>query len=214
MPVSFSQTPLFSVFRYPHFRNHLIFVALSVAAGAWLIYLGWVQTTGTREFQDALLFAIFAWSFLQGWRFRWLFRNSGAPIGRVFGRRDILGFAANLGAVLGLYYATINLLWPFWWMGYVAGAAFVYFVISTVSYYFLTQLDLRPERAIIPGALSWAWERVELHRWDAARGRLVLGRGWRRVTAFVPPDQTEAVDRLLREKRLLNEPIICRPIEC
>ena len=99
-------------------------------------------------------------------------------------------------------------------MGYFAGTAFVFFTINTASYYFLTQFDLRPERAIIPGALSWAWPNVKLHRWDAARGRLVLGRGLRRVTAFVPPDQTEAVDRLLREKRLLNEPIISGPIEC
>ncbi len=213
VPVSLSQAPVTEIFQFAHLRNHLLCAAVSVVFGGWLFFIGLVNSPGNREFQDIFFFAIYAWLFLQGWRFRWFLRDSGAPIARIFGRRDLLGFAANVSAALGLYYADINIVWPFWWMGYFAGAGFVFFTINTASYYFLTQFDLRPERAIIPGALSWAWPNVKLHRWDAARGKLVLGRGWRRVTAFVPPDQTEAVDRLLREKRLINETAATTPVE-
>lgn len=214
VPVSLSQVPLSSVFKYPHLRKHLLCVSFSVAFGAWLMYLGWAETPANREFQDSLIFAIYAWSLSQGLRFRWFVGDSGMPIARIFARRDPLGFVANLGLALALYYATANIVWPIWWIGYATGSAFVFLVINTSSYYFLTQFDLRSERAVIPGALSWSWPDVKLRRWDKSRGSLVLSRHWRWVTAVVPPDQTEAIDRLLREKLLLVETGHTNAAEC
>ena len=96
VPVSLSQAPVTEIFQYVHLRNHLLCAAVSVAFGGWLFFMGLVNSPGNREFQDIFFFAIYAWLFLQGWRFRWFLRNSGAPIRRIFGRRDLLGFAANV----------------------------------------------------------------------------------------------------------------------
>ena len=46
----------------------------------------------------------------------------------------------------------------------------------------------------------WPWNDIRLLKWNAENGQLALGNGWRRLFATVPPEQREAVDRVLREK--------------
>lgn len=154
-----------------------------------------------REFKDAIYsLPIIALFFAPLIREQFA-KRSDIPIARAFARRDLLGFLTNVSIAAGVYWLSAStVLWPDW-LGYLAGIAFVYFLVRTTSYYFLTQLDFRTDGLVIPWALCWQWESVTLHYWDPEQtGRLVIGRKWRRVTAFVPREQRETVDRMLREK--------------
>lgn len=198
--VSISQLPLGEVMRKAHVRRHYFFLALSVFVGLTLGYLGVIQGTGTREFDAAVLFALYLFmliapSFRQG-----LFRRHGAPIVRVFARREIRGFAAFALLALGVYYLAKNLLWLPAWFGYLFGVIYSYLTIATFGYYLWTQLDLCADEVVMPNAFRWPWDTIRLRSWNRERGRLVLGHGWRRAIAYVPPEQRETVDSLLREK--------------
>ena len=156
--VGIGQVPLHTVFLKPHLRKHLLAIALSLTCGLALAYLVWGRGSGTREFDDACLIAMYLWVFTNSWKLRWFVRNPGAPRARVFARRDLLGLAAIVATALVIYYATTRYMWPFSWLGYAAGLAFVYLTLSTLTYFFITQLDLREEGVVMPGDFSLAVE--------------------------------------------------------
>ncbi len=199
--VGIGQTPISAVVLKPHLRRHLVYISMCVLCGLGLVYLGWIRGSGVREFDDAYTIGIYLFLATHAWTLRWFVRHSGTLQARVFGRRDALGLAATVAAAVGIFHVNATILWPFAWLGYAAGLAFVYLSFSAFSYYFLTQLDLRSEGVVMPGAFCWPWRSVRLREWDRnGSGRLVLGHRWRRVVAYVPPEQCEAVDAVLREK--------------
>ena len=41
------------------------------------------------------------------------------------------------------YVAAIHMIWPSAWFAYAAGLTFWYLIMKTLTYFFMTQLDLR-----------------------------------------------------------------------
>jgi hypothetical protein len=70
-----------------------------------------------------------------------------------------------------------------------------------LSYYLHTQLDLHENGLVLRSKVFWLWRQVELsHRDFNTYGKLAFTRGWRRIVAYVAPDQRDVVDALLKEK--------------
>lgn len=199
--VGIGEASISLVMRTALYRRHLVFVTINVIMSAILFYWGIIRGTGAREFRDAIyslpIVALFVAPLIR----QQFVKRSDVPIARVFARRDLIGFLTNVSIATGIYWLSASTVLRPDWLGYLAGIAFVYFLVKTASYYFLTQLDFRTDGLVILWAFFWPWESITLHHWDPEEsGRLVLGRKWRRVTAFVPQEQRETVDRVLREK--------------
>jgi hypothetical protein len=210
--VGVGQVPLLTVFRTPHLWRHLgrVFVSMICGLGLWLLVIA--RPIGWREFSDALGIGFYFSIFLIIVQWRWIGRNAGPLVVRVFARRDWLGFVGSIAAAVGIYLAMDHLILPWGWLGYLAGVAYCYLAFNTLSYFFLTQLDLRKDGIVMPRAFCWPWESVQVLKWDRENtGRLALRRGWRRVYASVPQEQRTAMDAMLRVK--LGNPFKAEPCD-
>jgi hypothetical protein len=76
------------------------------------------------------------------------------------------------------------------------------FGIATIfAMVLLQRFDLCENGIVVMKWKFWPWDTMEVAKWNCdGNGRLVLGKGWRRVIAKVPQDLRTAVDALLKEK--------------
>jgi hypothetical protein len=198
--VGVGQVPVTEFLTTSHLRRHTPAILASLVCGGALILLGLFREAGIAEFDQAKLVGIYLWASLSAvWQ--WRRRNAGGAIMRIFARRDWLGFVVTMLLALGIYEAASHMILQWGWLYFVAGLAFVYLAMRTVSYFFITQLDLREKGIVMFGGFYWPWPTIRLVSWDPRRsGRLVLARGLRRVIGTVMPEQRETVSRVLREK--------------
>jgi hypothetical protein len=151
-------------------------------------------------FSGSIMLGILGTAFAtMGWQFS--VKHSGPPLVRLVARRRwlaLLGFAA---AATGCYYVGYSYGWMSQWWDYALGAGFGAFAVLAFGNAWPAQIDLRENGIVKPGRLYWPWPQLHVVTWErAGSGRLVLKRGWRWVAATVPPEQREAVDRVLKEK--------------
>ena len=199
--MSIGEIPLSTIIRTKHYRWHLWGGLVSAVCVLGAYYLIVENESGVREFDHSFVIGVFASCLGMAWRRKRDGRKSGAPFIRLFARRDLLGFVVILTATIGLYFIGTQHAWPSALPIYVAGLGCAYTTVQSVTYYFLTQLDLCENGVAFRGAFFWPWQAVRLVSWDQEdRGRLVLARGWRRVVGFAAPEQRDAVDALLKEK--------------
>lgn len=198
--VGINQVPISAVVMRPHLRRHLVPLSIGIACGIVLAYFG-LQGVGSREFDQSIVISVWVWIIFSSAQWRWTTRGSGKSLARLFARQDWLEFLGTFAAAAGIYVAFI---WPLWWpawIGYTAGFTYSWLTLRTLTYFFKTQLDLRDDCVVMPGVFQWPWSNVRLRSWDPdVSGRLVLGRGFRRVIAQVPASQRGVVDELIREK--------------
>jgi hypothetical protein len=120
---------------------------------------------------------------------------------RLFARQNWLGFLATFACAIGIYVVVRSFLWWSAWFGYAAGFLYSWLTLRVIAYFFKTQLDLRDDCVVMPGVFQWPWSKVRLRTWDRdGSGRLVLGRGLRRVVAQVPSSQRAVVDQLIQTR--------------
>jgi hypothetical protein len=111
------------------------------------------------------------------------------------------GLAARLLVVIGIALAASRLETLNDWI--VRGIGFTGFL---AAFGFMTRIqmrtiDLRENGVVFQRRFYWPWGEVNKISWDRAdTGKLVLGRGWRRIVAVVPSYQRDALDALLAEK--------------
>jgi hypothetical protein len=154
-----------------------------------------------REFDDVFRVAVFIFIFTNAWKVFWTTKNAGAPLARLFARRDLIGFLTNVALGVAVYYVSAQALWPYSWCYYGAALLYVYFAFNALTYYFMTELDLRTEGIVMVGAFRWPWRGIRVTA--AERGSeaiFVLRRRWRRVIATVPHDEADLVGQVLQEK--------------
>jgi hypothetical protein len=156
---------------------------------------------GTRQFAGMLMAGIFVSLAVWFWTRSLMAVRPGAlrvrMAGRLGGGTALAWAAVAAGCwMLGYYYrftsAAVTLA-----TGFVYGMA-----LAHVGAAFLVQeFDLRERGVVVPGRLVWPWADVRVVRWDRyGSGRLVLGRGWRRIVAVVPSEQRAAVEDVLQQK--------------
>jgi hypothetical protein len=194
--------PLSALLRTKQLRWHLWTVSLAVVTALAMFYLLVLRTSGTAEFDQAVTIGVFGYVIFAGGKSRLMGRHAGAPLARVFGRGDIWGFVVPLSLAIALYRVATHIVWSSAPLLYAAGFACCYLTFRAVTHYFFTQLDFRENGIVLQGVFLWPWDHTRVVSWDAQVGRLVLGRRWRRVVAFVPPEQRDAVEIMLREKLL------------
>jgi hypothetical protein len=86
-------------------------------------------------------------------------------------------------------------------LAYACGLGFGSAAASVTAYFAITQLDLRKNGIVMHAVAYWPWSQVKVVRWRPERvGRLVFGRGWRRISATIRPEQRKAIEAVLREK--------------
>jgi hypothetical protein len=185
----------------PHLRRHLVPIVASILFGLGLAYLVLVRGAGARAFEESISISFLACLFLVRPKWHWMTTRGGKSLARLFARQDWPGLVATVAAAIAIYYVATKCIWWPAWFGYAAGFVYCWLMLKTFTYFFATQLDLRTDGAVMPGAVYWPWKKVRLRAWDPdGSGRLVLARGLRRVIAIVPLGQRELVDRTLKEK--------------
>jgi len=135
--------------------------------------------------------------------FHWLanrMRGAGKLLARLSARRGWGEIALSILLLIALHWFAAWFSWQVAWAPYFSGFAFGgawYWAVNCVSF---AQLDLNSNGITHQHQFYWPWPIVQLVTWDPSRtGRLVLGRRFQRVVAYVPPEQREAVDAILRE---------------
>lgn len=138
--------------------------------------------------------------------FHWLanrMRGAGKLLARLSARRSWGEIALSILLLVALHWFAAWFSWQVAWAPYFSGFAFGgawYWALKCVT---LAYLDLNSNGATHQGQFYWPWPTVRLITWAPSRtGRLVLGRRFQRVVAYVPPEQREAVDGILREKMI------------
>jgi hypothetical protein len=200
--VGIGRAPIHEVIGKEHFRRHLWRIIVAIGAGVGLFGLGFWRPTGLRQFDEWRLYGFYICLFVLPLEWRWSARRGGAPLARIFARRGWIGFLATLFVALILYAVSSFMLWPADWIAWIAGIAFWYLAIKTGSYFFMTELHLRANGIVIPGAFFSPWAKVKLVKWDPVRSNeLVLRAGsWRQIFAIVPSERSDAIAALLGEK--------------
>ncbi len=200
--VGIGRAPIREVIGKEHFRRHLWRIIVAIGAGAGLFGLGLWRPTGLRQFDEWRLYGFYICLFVLPFEWRWSATRGGAPLARIFARRGWIGFLATLFVALILYGISSFMLWPADWIAWVAGIAFWYLAIKAGSYFFMTELHLRANGIVIPGAFFSPWAKVKVVKWDPVRSNeLVLCAGsWRRIFAIVRSEHRDAIAGLLKEK--------------
>jgi hypothetical protein len=203
--VELGHIPLSKAVKSPHFPRYLVGTLIRIPAFIALFVLIARNPTGVREFDGMIFPGFLLVAFLPVVRRKFFDKDAGPPLVRITGRRGWLGlivFAAIAVAIfqVGSYLGSASSIvweWPFRVLGLACGSA----VAVALHYSYAKFIDLRGSGISVPGELFWPWEQIRVIRWErAARGRLVIARGWRRLIATVPPEQRDAVGYLLKEK--------------
>jgi hypothetical protein len=199
--IDIAKAPITSVVGKPHFRKHFWCAIVGLFSGATLVQVYFWWPAGARGFDEAMMVGVFVCIFVFGLERRWTTKRAGAPIGLLFARRGWLGFVATVLAAVTLYASSRYVIWPTDWLAYIAGICYLYLSFKTISYFFVTELQLRANGIVMPGAFFCPWRRVRVVKWEPAHSRLVLrAGGLRTIVAHVPPPNADSIAALLNEK--------------
>ena len=195
--------PLTVAVRHPLFLPYLCVVILGVVAVVAVMFVLPDGVLAIPGFSDSWIWGLLAWSFFRASWGGTLRVDAGAPLVRLPARSDRFEIAIRLVAAGGLYL----LCWatgPFTgWIQTAVGLVFGYTVAAAFGNFIPRRkwLDLRANGAMLHGSFYWPWSEVRLIDWESkGMGRLVLGRGWRRIIAYMPEEHRELVEQILREK--------------
>jgi hypothetical protein len=156
--------------------------------------------TGIAEFDQSIIFGLFASSMGGSWRWRCAGQKAGAPLIRLSGRRSWWEFTAFMLFAATFFAIGSRFFWSSSVIAYAAGIGFGWMAATTITSVAWRQVDLRANGVVAQGCF-WPWTQVKLVRWDGhTSGRLVLARGWRRVVGIAVLEQRDAVEALLKKK--------------
>ena len=94
-------SPISTVIREKDLRRQVLPALMSVGCGLLLFYLGFIESTGVREFEHAKFVGIYLFLFFNRIEYYWAARRAGAPLARLLARREWLGFVVTVGARFG-----------------------------------------------------------------------------------------------------------------
>jgi hypothetical protein len=159
--------------------------------------------TGIREFDGTIWFGLIGFSIARGWWRASHAALAGVPIVRLRSTRK-WGLAALFLAAMGAtYWIGISFGGTSESIAYAGGLGFGALASVALSCFWKMPFDLRANGVYAAGKL-WPWNQVEVRRWDAASGKLLLRRGVSQITSNVAAEQRERVDIVLREKTNLK----------
>ncbi|HEX5470925.1 MAG TPA: hypothetical protein VFW73_03515, partial [Lacipirellulaceae bacterium] len=200
--VGLGKASIIDVIGKEHFRRHSWRVVVGIICTAGLVGLGLLRPTGISEFDDVRLYGLYFGVFVLSFERRWSLSRGGTPVAQLFARRGWTVFLLMLSVALTLYVVNSYMFWPTDWMATIAGFAFWYLTIKVATYFCITQLDLRLNGIVMPGALFCRWSKIKVVKWDPAlSNELVLRVGsLSPIFATVPSEHRDAIAKLLKEK--------------
>ncbi|MCC7475786.1 MAG: hypothetical protein IT425_10340 [Pirellulales bacterium] len=204
--VDVARVPLSKALRSPATLRYLGMVCLRLVVVAVVLHSIMKGVTGIREFDRAafagLLIPGLSAVFIQ--RGRSLQRLQGPPLVRLTGRMSWLPVAVAAAACVGFYQVGMNSGGLNDWFDFAAGFACGW--AARIPFYSMAwkQFDLCANSVALRSLYNWPWADVRLVKWKRKTGKLVLGRGLRRIVSRVPTEQREAVEEMLRKKLVIE----------
>jgi hypothetical protein len=196
--------PLSVAVRDQRFLKYIGFVLLFAVFGivSSLLFLG--GFTGIREFDQSILAGLIGMSL-----FLALLRkvtqppgvdSIGPPLVRITSSRNWFMAIAAAAAAYGLYWIGKTFGVTSGPVSYVTGFTFGGMASILIQALVHHAIDLRENGIYRFGGVYWPWNEVRLVTWEPTHGKLVLRRGWRKMSAEVAAEQRALVGNVLREK--------------
>lgn len=194
------RTPFLDAIRHPQllrFLSGAMFKVLLVVAVIYFLRSGYA---GFSEFRGSILYGIVSVAVFKAARSRWASQDAGTLIVRLTGWNGWQNLLPAVVMAAASYFVGTELSQSYAWLAFPGGFSFGC-ALAMLYVAVLRPLDLRENGVVLQGNTTWPWTTVRLVQWNRdGNGRLVLGRGWRRVVTTAPREQRDAVSTLLEQK--------------